>query len=87
MPKATDGSFTYGYYLDAGYKVFFSDKVQALAISVSEANDARHRAFCASWALMSAYRPTCPVGLTATSGHPRLQRCGNSGGKPRGDLG
>lgn len=31
VPKATDGTFTYGYYLDAGYKGYFSAMVQALA--------------------------------------------------------
>ncbi|MSQ84971.1 MAG: T9SS C-terminal target domain-containing protein [Myxococcales bacterium] len=31
VPKATDGTFTYGHYLNPGYKAAFSDMVQALA--------------------------------------------------------
>lgn len=31
VPQATDGTYTYGYYLDAGYKGFFTAMVQALA--------------------------------------------------------
>ena len=31
VPQATDGTYTYAYYLDPAYKVYFSELVQALA--------------------------------------------------------
>ncbi len=31
VPQATDGTYTYAYYLDPAYKVYFSEMVQALA--------------------------------------------------------
>lgn len=44
VPQATDGTFTYGYYLDADYKVFFGELVRALADHVRQEVPAKLRA-------------------------------------------